>query len=85
MRSAWNAPEIKADTEIQAFYQQLENVVPTPKIAEWEQIAVKIQEHLERVIFGQVALEDMARQLNRDVDRILEKRRWLLTKGLIEN
>ncbi|OGC02192.1 hypothetical protein A2V82_09165 [candidate division KSB1 bacterium RBG_16_48_16] len=85
VRSAWNAPEIKADAEIQAFYQQLENVVPTPKIAEWEQIAVKIQEHLERVIFGQVALEDMARQLNRDVDRILEKRRWLLTKGLIEN
>ncbi len=84
VRSAWEALEIKADTEIQAFYQQLENVVPTPKIAEWEQIAVKIQEHLERVIFGQVTMEEMARQLNRDVDRILEKRRWLLVKGLID-
>ena len=84
VRSAWEAPEIKADAEIQAFYQQLENVVPTPKIAEWEQIAVKIQEHLERVIFDRVTLEAMARQLNRDVDRILEKRRWLLAKGLID-
>ncbi len=83
VRSAWEAPEIKSDAEIQAFYQQLDNVVSTPKIAEWEQIAVKIQEHLERVIFGQVSLEEMARQLNRDVDRILEKRRWLLAKGLI--
>jgi multiple sugar transport system substrate-binding protein len=80
---AWEYPEIKSDREVVAFYEQLQNVVPTPKIAEWEQIAVKMQAHLYRVIFKQVTLEEAVAQLNRDVDRILEKRRWLLSKGLL--
>ena len=83
VRSAWNAEEIQVDREISAFYQQLQHVVPTPKIAEWEQIAVKIQEHLETVIFEQYSLEEAIRRLNSDVNKILEKRRWLLSRGLI--
>ena len=71
------------DKQISAFYTQLQNVVSTPKIAEWEQIAVKIQEHLEKVIFGRISLEKAVEQLNKDVDQILEKRRWLLERNLI--
>lgn len=81
VREAWSAPEIQADGEIQTFYQQLQHAEPTPKIAEWEQIAVKLQEHLYRTIFGQVTLEQAIIDLNREVDRILEKRRWLISKG----
>ena len=83
VKKAWQSPEIQMDNAIKAFYQQLENVVPTPKIAEWEQIAVKIQEHLEEVVFGQASLEDAVWKLNRSVDQILEKRRWLLSRNLI--
>lgn len=83
VKSAWNADVIKNDQEMAAFYTQLEHVVPTPKIAEWEQVAVKIQEHLEKVIFGRVSLEKAIANLNKDVDRILEKRQWLLSKKMI--
>jgi len=83
VKAAWNAPVIQADLEIQAFYQQLEQVIPTPKIAEWEQIAVTIQQHLEEVIHHQTTLESAVVALNRDVDQILAKRRWLLERGLI--
>lgn len=83
VKSAWNADIIRQDREMAAFYTQLEHVVPTPKIAEWEQVAVKIQEHLEKVIFGRVSLEKAVANLNRDVDRILEKRQWLLSRKMI--
>ncbi len=83
VKSAWQADIIRQDREMAAFYTQLEHVVPTPKIAEWEQVAVKIQEHLEQVIFGRVSLEKAVANLNRDVDRILEKRQWLLSKNMI--
>ena len=83
VKSAWNADIIQQDQEMTAFYTQLEHVVPTPKIAEWEQVAVKIQEHLEQVVFGRVSLEKAVANLNRDVDRILEKRQWLLSKKMI--
>lgn len=83
IKQAWSADEIRQDREMVAFYTQLEHVVPTPKIAEWEQVAVKIQEHLEQVIFRRMILEQAVVNLNKDVDRILEKRRWLLSKNLI--
>lgn len=83
VHAAWQAPELQRDREVQAFYEQLQHVHPTPKIAEWEQIAVKLQEHLLRVIFGEVTLERAVQDLNRDVNRILEKRRWLLSKELL--
>lgn len=84
VKTAWQSDELLNDREINAFYTQLESVLPTPKIAEWEQVAVKIQEHLEKAIFGKVELSDMVINLNTDVNQILEKRRWLLTRGLIQ-
>jgi multiple sugar transport system substrate-binding protein len=81
VREAWEDPQIQLDREIRAFYDQLQHVQPTPKIAEWEQIAVKLQEHLYRTIFGQTTLEQAMVDLNRDVDLILEKRRWLIARG----
>ncbi len=83
VKSAWNSPALQQDPEIQAFYTQLEQVVATPPIAEWEQIAVKIQEHLEEVVFEKTDLKTAVQRLNREVDQILEKRRWLLSRGLL--
>lgn len=74
---------IREDPKMTAFYEQLSAVASMPKIAEWEQVAVKIQEHLEAVVLGRRTLEEAIPLLNRDLDAILEKRRWLLTKGLL--
>ncbi|MBN1155475.1 sugar ABC transporter substrate-binding protein [candidate division KSB1 bacterium] len=83
VKETWTSQEIKADPEMEAFYTQLLNVQATPKISEWEQVAVKIQEHMETAIFGKSSLEQSIERLNRDVDKILEKRRWLLSHNLI--
>jgi len=83
VRSAWAAPELQEDQEILAYYRQLESVLPTPPIAEWEQVAVKLQEYLELVIFHRLTLEQAVQSLNRDVDLILEKRRWMIERGLL--
>ena len=83
VRAAWSCADIQQDREILAYYQQLEQVLPTPKIAEWEQVAVKLQEYLELVIFKRMTLEQAVLALNRDVDRILEKRRWMIRRGLL--
>lgn len=85
VKAAWELAKINNDTLMTAFYQQLEHVEPTPKIAEWEQVAVKIQEHLERAIYKELPIETIVQRLNQDIDKILEKRRWLLSKDLISN
>lgn len=85
VRESWQSAELQNDQEIQAFYQQLESVTPLPLIPEWEQIYVKIQEHLEQVIFEKATLEEAVKRLNREVDRLLEKRRWLLERNLLSN
>lgn len=84
VEKAWESPEMQSDQKIQAFYKQFKHVVPTPKIAEWEQIAVKLQEHLEQVIFNVRTLDETIPRLNADVDKILEKRRWLIENGLLQ-
>ncbi len=83
VRAAWHTPEIENDRETGAFYRQLETAMPTPRIADWEQVAVKMQEHLEQVIYRRMSLEEAVVKLDRDVDRILEKRRWLLARDLL--
>ena len=85
VREAWQAPELQSDDKTTAFYEQLSDVSPAPQIPEWEQIYVKLQERLETVIHEKNTLPKMVERLNRDVDRMLEKRRWLLERGLIEH
>ena len=83
-KKSWENGKILTDQKIQAFYKQLDDVSATPKIPEWEQIAVKLQEHLEMVIHNKIELNEAILKLNKDVDKILEKRRWLIAKGLIQ-
>ncbi len=83
VKSAWQKAGITHDSIMLPFYHQLESVAPSPKIAEWEMTAIKMQEHLDRVIFERIDLPDMIPELNRDIDYLLEKRRYLLERGLI--
>ncbi|MBE0538583.1 MAG: sugar ABC transporter substrate-binding protein [Ignavibacterium sp.] len=79
VKSAWEDPILKNDPYMQAFYIQLTNVRATPKIPEWEQIAFsKVQQYAELAARNVMAVEQALKNLDNDVDRILEKRRWLV-------
>jgi len=74
---AWNDTALAADPNMRSFGEQLRRVVPTPKVPEWEQIAIRLQERSEEAVRGGVPSDTVLAAFDRDVDRILEKRRWL--------
>ncbi len=80
-REAWADSALRSDPRIAAFGVQLQRVKPTPQIPEWELIATRLQEQAERVVRGSARPDSALAALDRDVDRILEKRRWLITRG----
>ncbi len=78
---AWDDPLLRGDRRAQAFAIQLQHVRSTPKIPEWERIASAVGEHVEAAIRGRASLDDALAALDRDVDAILEKRRWILERA----
>jgi multiple sugar transport system substrate-binding protein len=79
-RSVWNLPALAADPYARAFRQQLERVRPAPKVPEWEHIEDEVKLVGELAATGQMTVEHAARELDRRVDAILEKRRWILAR-----
>ncbi|MGQ9798190.1 MAG: sugar ABC transporter substrate-binding protein [Ignavibacterium sp.] len=76
--NAWKDSSLSEDIYMKAFYLQLQNVVPTPKIPEWEQIVYsKLQQYAEFAARGVITTEEALIKLDEDVNRILEKRRWM--------
>ena len=80
-RDTWAALGLAADAKAAAFRQQLERVRPVPRVPEWERIANEMRLVAERAVYGQLSVERAARELDTRVDRILDKRRWLLARG----
>lgn len=80
-KSAWSAPKLRNDPHLRAFRIQLERVVPTPKVPEWEQIATIIFEQGERAIRGQLTARQAVEALDRIADTILTKRRWMMARA----
>jgi multiple sugar transport system substrate-binding protein len=78
-RGAWSDP-LFADPRIAAFRAQLEHVRALPKIPEWERIAARISRAGESAIRGDETQDAAIAALDRDVDRLLEKRRSLLAE-----
>jgi multiple sugar transport system substrate-binding protein len=79
-RSAWRRTGLADDPRAAAFLTQLDHVVPTPKVPEWERIATRVAECAEQVLRGGRDLDAALADLDADVDRMLEKRRWLLDR-----
>lgn len=79
-RSAWAHPSLAGNAHAAAFRAQLDRVVPLPKVPEAEAIVNKVFEHGERAARGQATTEEALRALDRDVDALLEKRRWMLSR-----
>lgn len=76
-RSTWQHPELASDALAHAFRDQLERVKPTPKVLEWERIVQEMRLASERVVRGGAPQEQVVRELDARVDKILEKRRWM--------
>ena len=83
-RAVWADSAFAGDARTQAFAAQLERVVATPKIPEWEQIANRVWVAAEQAVRGSHTPAAALEALDRDVDRMLAKRRWLREKGLLE-
>ncbi len=75
--SAWQAGGLAEMPRIAAFWQQLQHAEPPPRIPEWERIAAAISRAAEAAVRGG-DVDAVLTALDRDVDAILAKRRWLL-------
>jgi len=49
-------------------------------VPEWERIATEIRVVTERLVHGDLSVEQAAAELDARADRILEKRRWMLAR-----
>ena len=78
---AWQDSALAFDPHMRSFAAQLQRVVSTPKLPEWELIATRLQERVELAVRGGVAPDSALSLLDRDVDRILEKRRWMRARA----
>ncbi|HEX4985025.1 MAG TPA: sugar ABC transporter substrate-binding protein [Burkholderiales bacterium] len=79
-RSAWREPALAGDPYARAFREQLERARAAPKVPEWERIAGEMQLAAEQVVAGRTDIAQATAALDRRVDAILEKRRWMLDR-----
>jgi len=82
-REAWADSALAADPRIQAFRSQLDRVRPAPPVPEIEQIMALVQDEAEAAVRGAVPPDSALALLDRAVDRLLEKRRWLVARGMV--
>jgi multiple sugar transport system substrate-binding protein len=80
-KSAWADTALANNKYARAFREQLERVVPTPQVPEWEEIATTIYEHGEQAIRKAKTVDQALASLDRDVNAMLEKRRYLLSQS----
>ncbi len=83
-REAWADPKLADSPRARAFRTQLERVRPTPPVPEIELIMTRVQEQAEAAVRGAVPPDTALAVLDREVNRILEKRRWLVARGVVQ-
>ncbi|HEV7588261.1 MAG TPA: hypothetical protein VGO40_09100, partial [Longimicrobium sp.] len=79
-REAWADSALAGNRYARAFRVQLERVAATPKVPEWEQIATRLADYSEKAVRNTETVDAALAALDRDVDGMLEKRRWLLAR-----
>ncbi|MCU7490164.1 MAG: sugar ABC transporter substrate-binding protein [Bacteroidota bacterium] len=81
LKEAWHDSSITGNKYMKAFFIQFQNVVATPKVPEWEEIVFsKVQQYAELAARNVMPESQALKALDHDVDNILEKRRWLLSR-----
>jgi multiple sugar transport system substrate-binding protein len=82
VKEAWKDTSLSNNPYMKAFYEQFNNVVATPKIPEWEQIVFsKLQQYVELAARNVLTVKEALKKLDDDVNVILEKRRWMLSRS----
>jgi multiple sugar transport system substrate-binding protein len=79
--AAWETSGLADEPLTRAFWEQLQRVRPLPAVPEIESIMSRVIDHAEASIRGNVPAERSLAALDRDTDRLLEKRRWLLARA----
>jgi multiple sugar transport system substrate-binding protein len=79
-RSTWASRALASDVYSKAFREQLERLRPFPQVPEWERIMEEMKLMAERVSRGVETLDQGVTRLDAHVDRLLEKRRWMLAQ-----
>ena len=80
---AWRDSALAGDPAAHAFWEQLQRVVPLPQVPEWELIATRVFDYAEQAVRGGVSTDTTLARLDREVNQILERRRWLLSRGSV--
>jgi multiple sugar transport system substrate-binding protein len=78
---AWEDSGMRRDPLFEGFYEQLQNVRPVPPAPEWEHIVTgELVKRADAAINGRQTVDEALTELDRRVDEILEKRRWILDR-----
>jgi len=79
-REAWADSTLASDSAAQAFRVQLTRAVPTPMVPEWEEVTTRIMDQTEAAVRGGTTPAEALATLDAEVDRLLERRRYLLAR-----
>lgn len=79
-KASWELGRLAEDAKVKAFYEQLQYAAPLPRVPEWEEITTKIMQAGQAVIAGHTTVDDALENLDRQVNELLEKRRWMLAQ-----
>ncbi|WP_254606272.1 extracellular solute-binding protein [Sphingomonas bacterium] len=82
--SAWADADLAHDAVAQTFARQIAHGVAPPAIPEWQRIVTEVQLVAEHMVRGDYGVDAATVEMDRRVDRILRKRRWLLDRGRID-
>lgn len=80
-RAVWASSGLLSDPVTEAFARQLERTSPLPKVPEWERIATEMQTVAELHVRGRMTGNEAVAEMDKRADRLLEKRRWMLSQG----
>jgi multiple sugar transport system substrate-binding protein len=80
--SAWRDPRLAGDPKVGAFLVQLRHLTPVPRVPEWELVASRIAQAVERAARGATTVDGALASLDAEVNQILEKRRWLVRRAV---
>lgn len=74
---SWELPRLAADAQARAYREQLGRAKPVPPVPEWERIVQEMQNLAAHAAHDGTSAEATAAAIDRIVDKILEKRRWM--------
>src|SRR5262245_7032192 len=77
---AWRDISLANDLFARVFETQLRRTMATLSVPEWENISLRIQDKAEALVLAHAPLDSTLRALDREVDQLLEKRRWLVAR-----